>query len=510
MNSVHVQQEELSLEDWFCENSHAQIAVLLCFHVLLWGSAGWALGYPGGVTDDMLETYTWGRELEWGYYKHPPFYAWVANVWFECFPTSNWSYYFLSSVNGAVGLFGLWLIAGRYVTSWNRISAVLLLDLMPLYTLQSFNFNANSISLAIWPWAIFSFLRSYEDKNLLWSIGLGAIGAAAILSKYYAGTLLFSFVFASFASRQWKDYYSSLLPYIVVVVFVICILPHVIWLLEATTTPLNYLSGKETEFARALGKAAKVFVSGIAFHLFVAGVLILFQRRLQGSGKKAINIFWQNEHSRTLLILAVLPFLVTVALGVILSLKLSSRFIIPAFALSPLVLIVVFQVKFDGIVTKRIAGMALVFSVLCILVAPLNGYFRIRQSAATEHSDPRVQLAEFIEHSWQSWTEKPMEIIAGTQSYSLATSYYTKAHPAHFTEFRYDYAPWVNEVGLRRSGLAVICISSDTDCLKSASGLKRFYPGGRHRADRFSFANSVLGVDGERINFMSFFYLPEL
>lgn len=508
MSLAQSRSSKFSLGEWLYTTPHAQVSFLLFAHILLWGLAGWALGYPGGVTDDMLETYTWGQELEWGYYKHPPFYSWITNAWFLYFPTTDWAYYLLSSVNGAVGLLGVWFLAGRYVEGWNRVLAVLLLDLMPLYTLLSFNFNANSISLAIWPWAIFAFLRSYEDKSFTWSIALGLLGASAVLSKYYAGVLLLSFFIVSFSSVSWRRYYFSSLPYIAFFVFVLCLLPHFGWLLDAAVTPINYLSGKATEFSRAFSKSSKVFASGIAFHFVIIAIFIFFRKSLGLKWKGVLHTFLRDEKKRTLALLAVLPFLATVVLGVVLSLKLSSRFVIPAFALSPLLLIVALHAKFDERVAKKVMIMAFGLVVVCIFAAPINGYLRINKKEPWEHSDPRVQLAEKMEHNWRSWTDKPLDIVAGTQSYSLATSYYFEDHPSHFTEFRYDYAPWVNEVGIRSSTFAAICATSDTDCLEAALTVGEFYEAGNRRTDEFAIANSAFGIEGQKINFKSFFYLP--
>jgi hypothetical protein len=35
-----------------------------------------------GLHHDMLEAFAWAQEPAWGYPKHPPFWAWVAYLWF--------------------------------------------------------------------------------------------------------------------------------------------------------------------------------------------------------------------------------------------------------------------------------------------------------------------------------------------------------------------------------------------------------------------------------------------
>src|SRR5580700_5755192 len=65
--------------------------------------AGWAIpllmiGYQGGdLHSDVLETWTLGRSLEWGYAKHPPLMGWVARAWTSVFPLTNWSFHLMRS-----------------------------------------------------------------------------------------------------------------------------------------------------------------------------------------------------------------------------------------------------------------------------------------------------------------------------------------------------------------------------------------------------------------------------
>jgi hypothetical protein len=41
---------------------------------------------PAAIHNDMAEAYDWGREFQLGYFQHPPFWAWIAGLWFEVFP----------------------------------------------------------------------------------------------------------------------------------------------------------------------------------------------------------------------------------------------------------------------------------------------------------------------------------------------------------------------------------------------------------------------------------------
>ena len=86
---------------------------LFLVHVSVWSVYG-ALSHTGSVHPDMLEAYLWGHEFQLGYFKHPPFWAWIAGAWFEVFPRSNWAFYLLCSLNSGLAVLGVWRLYGLY------------------------------------------------------------------------------------------------------------------------------------------------------------------------------------------------------------------------------------------------------------------------------------------------------------------------------------------------------------------------------------------------------------
>src|SRR5471032_678525 len=102
-------------------------ALLLLSFVALWTIYGAISHASIAVNHDTAEAYVWGREFQLGYYKHPPFWAWIAGVWFLVAPRTNWAFDMLTMVNAGVGLLGVWYVAGLYFQDRRRELAVLLL-----------------------------------------------------------------------------------------------------------------------------------------------------------------------------------------------------------------------------------------------------------------------------------------------------------------------------------------------------------------------------------------------
>ena len=124
------------------------IPLLLIGFIAVW-LAFLVIAYIGGdLHSDVLETWTLGRSLEWGYSKHPPLMGWVARAWTSVFPLTNWSFQLMALVNAAFALWIVDLISCRFVKGDKRVIVLLLLMLLPIYQFHAQRFNANSVLLA--------------------------------------------------------------------------------------------------------------------------------------------------------------------------------------------------------------------------------------------------------------------------------------------------------------------------------------------------------------------------
>src|SRR6185312_106761 len=75
---------------------------LLAIFVMVWMLYGVISASPAAIHNDMAEAYVWGHEFQLGYEKHPPFWAWIAGLWFEVFPRADWAWtmhFFVRSID---------------------------------------------------------------------------------------------------------------------------------------------------------------------------------------------------------------------------------------------------------------------------------------------------------------------------------------------------------------------------------------------------------------------------
>ena len=238
------------------ENTRAPQRVWILLFVAAWTLYNAISHLNLAITHDTAEAYVWGREFQWGYYKHPPFWAWVAGAWFAALPHNVWAFAALCAGVSGVGLLGVWRLYGALGRMQNRATAIHLSLLTPFYTFFALKYNANDIFLALWPWTAFAFVRSLERTALFYAVWFGVLSALCLLSKYYAVLLLGTCLIAAVIHPEKRTYFSSPRPYITIGVALLLVAPHLYWLVQAGFPSFQY-------FAEETGQGSARTVSQI-------------------------------------------------------------------------------------------------------------------------------------------------------------------------------------------------------------------------------------------------------
>ena len=204
---------------------------------------------PGRINHDMSEAYVWGREFQWGYHQHSPFWAWICGLWFLIAPHEIVWFGVLSAINSAVGLIGVWWATGAFVRGPKRTAALALALIIPGFSLMAFKYNANTIFLSLWPFTLGFFVRSFEGGRPRDAAGFGALAGLCLLSKYYALAPLAACFLASLTADRRAAYWRSLSPYLSVAIALALFAPHLVWLARHPQ-PLEYLQSRSARPAR--------------------------------------------------------------------------------------------------------------------------------------------------------------------------------------------------------------------------------------------------------------------
>ncbi len=442
---------------------------IILLYALIWASFA-TLSTGGGLHGDSLEAYAWGREFSFGYYKHPPFWSWVAGAWFAIFPKTNFSFWFLSELNGAIGLAGAWALIGRFANRRMQLLGVLLLMLMPFYQFNAQRFNANTILLSIWPWTLYFFVRSLEMRRVWHALICGILAGLALLSKYYGAILVATCFFAALAHPSRKDYFRSASPYVSTAAAVLIFLPHLLWLIRDGFQPFFYLADRIDKADRAIANQYFQFILGNAA-FFILPATVLGLARWKGGAETTCIQIGKVHGTSFLQVLAFAPFVLTLVAGTVGHTALGIPFAVGILSLVPLFLVSGINPSLNVALryTRTMVGIILA---ACLLAAPVLPWLYLRFDEK-QYSMPRDEAADFGIELWKTETGQPLRIVSGERDFAMAVTFRSRDNVSEFNSFNFRWASWITKDNIHKYGMLVICRATDETCNDKA----RYYAG---------------------------------
>lgn len=479
-------------------------AVLIGF-VAIWTAYLSAAYFGSDLHPDTLEAWSVGRIFEWGNPKHPPLMGWVARLWTEVFPLTNWSMRLMAMVNAALGLWAVDLIARRFVRGDKRVFVLLLLMLTPAYQFHAQRFNANAVLLPVWPIATYCFLRSFQTRAPLWSAAAGATAALAMLGKYYSVFLLAAFVSAALLHRSRRVYLTSSAPWISSAAGLIALGPHLAWLVQTGAPTFDYASSHAAVDRLTSLHDALNFVLGLAAAMSVAAVAwcLTAGRRL----RLAAGDFARMDDGLQLLLLVsagtiLFPVLTCVLVGTDLP---------SLWALQGLFLFVVPVVASTSYPIERfytvnaLVMVALVAFAALTIAAPVHAIYRNRHGYE-EGRNFYHQAAQELTQQWRALVGAPLTAVSGDDALAFAVAFYSPDHPYYARPFAYQYTWRTPRKGTLDRGWAALCFADQAECLDWMKSTSAKAKGPVQRT--FEVESSLLGVPGVKRGLVSLIVPP--
>jgi 4-amino-4-deoxy-L-arabinose transferase-like glycosyltransferase len=482
------------------------IPLLLIGFVAVW-QAYFVIAYAGGdLHPDVLETWTLGRSLEWGYSKHPPLMGWVARAWTSCFPLENWSFDLMALTNSAIGLWMVDLISRRFVRGDKRMIVLLLLMLLPTYQFHAQRFNANAVLLATWPLATYCFLRSFGTRTPRWAVAAGAAAALAMLGKYYSVFLLASFGVAAILHPERRAYFGSIAPWLSIATGLAVLTPHLHWLATTGAQPFDYAlamhAGKK--FAASLVNAL-LFVPGLALALVlpaIAWVLIVGERL------KRFSRDFSNMDPRLWLLFLV--SIGTIVFPALTSLALQTD-MPPIWGLQGLFLFVILIVCGASYTIERnscINLMAVVIGLAtfsAVVVAPVHAIIRNFHPLSEGRNFYRL-AAEELTQQWRAQIASALPAAGGSDDLAFALAFYSPDHPSYEARLVNPDPAQTLDANEFAQGWAALCLGEDKACIAAIEGTAAHAQ--RVIRSDFAFELSWFGWPGARQRFTAIMVPP--
>jgi 4-amino-4-deoxy-L-arabinose transferase-like glycosyltransferase len=482
------------------------IPLLLIGFVTVW-LAFLVIAYLGGdLHPDVLETWTLGRSIEWGYSKHPPLMGWVARAWTSVFPLSNWSFQLLALINSAIALWAVDLITRRFARGDKRIVVLLLLMLLPAYQFHAQRFNANVVLLPAWPIATYCFLRSFESREVGWAIAAGATAALAMLGKYYSVFLIVSFLCAAMCHPQRRAYFGSLAPWISTITGLAALAPHIYWLATTGAKPFAYALERHAGKAHAPSLIEPlIFISGVALVLVIPATAWVL---IAGSRLKTFPQDFRTMNPGLLLLFfisvgtLVLPPIAAAGVGSDLP---------PIWALQGLFLFAILIVcgasyPIERFYSVNLAALVIGIAVLAVVaVAPVHALYRNFHPLNEGRNFYQLSAVE-LTRQWHRHSAAALPAVGGDDGLAFATAFYSPDHPVYEERLVHPFAERLPHEMTFARGWAALCYDGDANCIASME--RTAARASRYVRSDFVLESTLLGQPGATQGFAALIVPP--
>jgi 4-amino-4-deoxy-L-arabinose transferase-like glycosyltransferase len=482
------------------------IPLLLVGFVAVWMVYLTVAYFDGDLHPDVLETWTYGRNIEWGNLKHPPLMGWVAHAWTSVFPLANWSFQLLAMANAAIALWAVDLISRHFVRGDKRMIVLMLLMLTPIYQFHAQRFNANTVLLAPWPLATYCFLRSFETRQLGWAAAAGVAAALAMLGKYYSAFLIASFLFAALCHPQRRAYFASSAPWISALVGVGALVPHLIWLATTGAKPIHYA------LVAHAGKAlVPSLIEAVLFVLGVVLVLALPAATWVLIAKDRLKMFSHDFRAMSpglhlLFLIAVGTIILPAIAAVGLRTDMPPIWSLQGLFLFAILIVCSTSYPIERFYSVNLAVFAIGIAVVsAFVVAPIHALYR-NDHPLHEGRNYYQKAALELTRLWHNHTDAALPAIGGDDPLAFAAAFYSPDHPVYK-----ERLSLVNPEGLPlpttfEQGWAALCFKEDANCITAMENTAAHAP--RFVRSEFVVKSTLLGQPGAAERFTALIVPP--
>ena len=405
------------------------------------------------IPPDSAQNIAWGNAWSWGYDEHPPLGVWLLKWVITIFHNREWGTFISSAVCMIVTFIYVYRLGKLFLDHATALAATVISALCAYYFINVLlQYNQNIIMLPFWVMSTFYCWQAMRHPNWYHWIVLAIVAALSMLAKYESAIILLlelGYLFSHYRREYTK--------YLIVsfVVFVLLLLPHIIWLIQTNFLPLHYLFSRSEVFHhsflyRHLYQPIVAFIGQLSNIVIIVIAIVIFCY-IDKIKKSDTNLSVMNY----LVFLGWSPLLLVMAIAVIGGVDIKAEWGFPLFILSVPAWFLWGRRMFQKTALKLLLGLVLVIQIVGFV-----GYAVIHFKDKRVHhiNLPSYMLASTAQHYWQ---QKIGNLpIRYTGSLSGGIGYYLSAylpsHPAFISHLSLSDSPWVNQQDFLKRGALLI------------------------------------------------------
>ena len=376
---------------------------------------------------DTIEALAWGSNLDWGFNKHPPLSAFFTEVFYQIFGPQDWAYYLLSQIFVIISFYYVFKFS-KDIFKNNILSliSVLIIESIYFYNFTSPEFNVNVCQLPFWSLTVYYSWKIYNDKEIKFfdCVLVGLFAAFGFLSKYLFIYLLvsidFLFIYSIFFKKERKFDFKYI---IAIEVFIIILVPHLIWLNNNNFITVTYgLARTGLEEASLIDhiKFPLLFLVkqvGILIPLFILIMLLV--------KKIFFKISIKDKKLLFLITINILPIVLMFLTSLIMGSKIRTMWMTPFYLFIGTLLVYLLQAQIKIKKLKAfVAGFVFFFFISPILYA----YISIsKDNKRTDY--PGKEIAIKTQYAWDQQFDSKINVVFGDEWNAGNLSYHLTSRP---------------------------------------------------------------------------------
>ena len=376
---------------------------------------------------DTIEALAWGSNLDWGFNKHPPMSAFFPEVFFQIFGSQDWAYYLLSQIFVIISFYYVFKLSKEILKNdLLSLISVLLLESIYFYNFTTPEFNVNVCQLPFWSLTVYFSWKIYSGKNINFSdcFLVGLFAAFGFLSKYLFLYLLVSidllFFYLIFIKKNKKFDFKYVIS---LEVFLVVLVPHLIWLNNNDFITLTY------GLART-GLDNSSLIDHIKFPLiFIAkqiGILIPFLFLVMLLVKKIkFKINFNNKEQLFLIAINVVPIFLMFLTSVITGSKIRTMWMTPFYLFFGTFFVYFLKTQIN---IKKLKPFIFGFLFLFFISPVTYSYISIsKEDKRTDY--PGKEIAIKTQYAWDQQFNSTINVVYGNEWNAGNLSYHLKSRP---------------------------------------------------------------------------------
>ena len=400
--------------------------IFLILHLLLWTLIPSATNK--NLPLDTIEALAWGSDLSWGFNKHPPVSALVVEIFYQIFGSQDWAYYFLSQIFLLITFYVVYIFS-LDITKNKDLSIISVLTLIGIYfyNFTTPEFNVNVCQLPFWALTILYSWKIYNNKklDLKEGITLGIFAVFGFLSKYLFAYLLISiillFVYSILIKKDRKFDFKYLVP---VEVFLILLVPHIVWLFNNDFITISYALERSSIIHSSLLDHLKfpiIFILKQIIILIPFFVLLFFLIK-----KTKLKFNLKDEKLIFLFFVNIVPIILIFLTSVITGSKIRTMWMTPFYLFFGTMFVYIFQKNIDLLKIKKF----LVASMILFFISPVSYGFVsiIKTDKRTDYQGKLI--SEKVQKKWDTDFTGEINVVLGDEWVAGNLSYHLKSRPA--------------------------------------------------------------------------------